>query len=91
MAGGKKEKTRHWPGSERLRVGKRRLFGQGTYVGSLGAFGSLLDFKFYLLTLFQGLVPFHFNGGIMCEDIVAAVTGCDESIPLAGVKPLYSA
>lgn len=56
---------------------------------SLRALGALLNFEFDFLTLFQGLVPFHFYRGVVCEDIVAAVRGCDESITLAGVKPLY--
>jgi hypothetical protein len=60
-------------------------------VGSLGALGTFLDFKLDLLTLFQGLVPFHFNGGIMREDIIAAVAGRDKAVPFACVKPLYGA
>jgi hypothetical protein len=58
-------------------------------VGSLGALGAFLNFKLDLLTLFESLVPFHFYCGIMREDIIAAICGCDESITLAGVKPLH--
>jgi hypothetical protein len=78
------------PGWEKLHA-EITLLGQGTYMGSLRAFGALLDFKLYLLTLFQSFVPFHFYRGIVRKDIIAAVRGCDETIPLACVKPLHSA
>jgi hypothetical protein len=78
------------PGLEKLHA-EITLLGQGTYMGSLWAFGAFLDFKLYLLALFQSLVPFHFYGGIMRKDIIAAVRGCNETIPFTCVKPLHSA
>jgi hypothetical protein len=54
------------------------------YVGSQGPW-DLLDFKLDLLALFQGLVSFHFNGGIMREH-VAAVAGRDKPYPLLALN-----
>src|SRR5437016_4493916 len=58
-------------------------------VGSLGALGTIRDFKFNGLAIGEVSVALSLDGGEMHENVGARLA-LDESKAFAGVKPLYS-
>src|SRR6516225_9741258 len=56
----------------------------------LKAFRALLHLKFHRLTLVEGLVAIHLNGGKMHENIFAGLT-LDEPVTLRSIEPLHCA
>jgi hypothetical protein len=59
-------------------------------IRGLFSFRALGDFEGYFLTFFKGFEPIHLNGGKMCEQIFAAIIGCNETITFCIVEPLNS-
>ena len=76
---GKRRARRSEPAPRQLEAGD---------VGRLQAFRTLRDFKLYRLAFIQRLVTICLNGGEVYENVLAALP-LDESVALAGVKPLY--
>ena len=58
----------------------------GSDVGGLQAFGTLLDRKLNFLILLQAFVSFHFDGGKMDEYILATFAA-DKAKALGGIEP----
>jgi len=54
----------------------------------LKAFRTLLHLEFNCLTLIQGLVTVHLNGGEVYEYIFTGLT-LDESVALRSIEPLH--
>ena len=60
------------------------------YIGSLGAFASLCDFKTYLLAFIKSLESIALNCAEVYEYVVTFIGG-DKSVALCCVEPFYCA
>jgi len=59
------------------------------YVFGGRAFGACFHIKFYGLSLTQSAETFHFDVGLMNEQIFAAIFGSDKAITFGFVEPFY--
>jgi hypothetical protein len=55
----------------------------------LQTFLPLRDREFHALSLFQGFITFHLDGGMVDEDVFTRIT-LNEAVPLVVFEPLYS-
>ena len=62
--------------------------GSGADIDRMQALGALNDFELNRLSGLEGLVSVHFDGGIVCEQVLIATFGEDEAIAFGVVEPL---
>src|SRR4028119_2179498 len=54
-----------------------------------GALRIFLDLELHAIAPLQGAEPIHLDGGVVDEDVLAAVVGADESEPLVVLEELH--